>query len=117
MKLPRFLTRGALRIAVEAPRKLARGGSVRFVLTDLASNVTVETSRAVPQLFAEGKGVIAEGVYGADRVFHADERSAVAPRRFAEITAVLSLARRALPKRLSTYPARATAVSTYPAIA
>ena len=49
------------------------GRTVRFVLTDLTSNVTVETSSGVPQLFAGGKGVIAEGAYGSDRVFHADD--------------------------------------------
>jgi cytochrome c-type biogenesis protein CcmE len=58
---------------VEPGSVCTRGTLVRFVLTDLKSNVTVSTSRAVPQLFAEGRGVIAEGSYGADRVFHADD--------------------------------------------
>jgi cytochrome c-type biogenesis protein CcmE len=58
---------------VEPGSVCARGTIVRFVLTDLHEEVTVATSRAVPQLFAEGRGVIAEGTYGPDRVFHADD--------------------------------------------
>lgn len=58
---------------VEPGSVCAQGRTVRFVLTDLTSNVTVETSSGVPQLFAGGKGVIAEGAYGPDRVFHADD--------------------------------------------
>ncbi len=58
---------------VEPGSLCARGDAVRFVLTDLHAHLTVVTSRGVPQLFAEGRGVIAEGALGADRVFHADD--------------------------------------------
>jgi cytochrome c-type biogenesis protein CcmE len=51
----------------------ARGQTVRFVLTDITTSIRVVTSKGVPQLFAGGRGVIAEGVYGRDRVFHADD--------------------------------------------
>jgi cytochrome c-type biogenesis protein CcmE len=58
---------------VEPGSLCAQGRTVRFVVTDLRTNVTVVTSSAVPQLFAEGRGIVAEGRMGADRVFHADD--------------------------------------------
>jgi cytochrome c-type biogenesis protein CcmE len=58
---------------VEPGSLCARGNAIRFILTDLHSSVTVATSRGVPQLFAEGRGVIAEGAYGRDRVFRASD--------------------------------------------
>ena len=58
---------------VEPGSLCARGNALWFILTDLRSSVTVATSRGVPQLFAEGRGVIAEGAYGRDRVFHASD--------------------------------------------
>ncbi len=58
---------------VEPGSLCTRGTAIRFILTDLRSSVTVATSRGVPQLFAEGRGVIAEGAYGRDHVFHASD--------------------------------------------
>jgi cytochrome c-type biogenesis protein CcmE len=58
---------------VEPGSVCARGRTVRFVVTDLRTNLTVVTSSAVPQLFAEGRGIVAEGSMGVDRVFHADD--------------------------------------------
>ena len=58
---------------VEPGSVCARGRTVRFVITDLTTNMTVVTSVGVPQLFGEGKGVIAEGAYAPDHVFHADD--------------------------------------------
>jgi cytochrome c-type biogenesis protein CcmE len=58
---------------VEPGSLCARGTTVRFVVTDLRTNVTVVTSSAVPQLFGEGRGIVAEGRLGADHVFHADQ--------------------------------------------
>ena len=65
-----FLRLGGL---VEPGSVCARGGTVRFVITDLTTNMTVVTSAAVPQLFGEGKGVIAEGEYAPSGVFRADD--------------------------------------------
>ncbi|MDJ0741654.1 MAG: cytochrome c maturation protein CcmE [Gammaproteobacteria bacterium] len=47
--------------------------TVNFVVTDLAQRVTVAYSGILPDLFAEGQGVIAQGKLGPDNVFVADE--------------------------------------------
>jgi len=46
---------------------------VRFVVTDTAKHVPVIYSGALPDLFREGKGVVAQGQLGADGVFRARE--------------------------------------------
>jgi cytochrome c-type biogenesis protein CcmE len=48
------------------------GDSVRFIVTDGTTRVTVVDTSGVPSLFQEGKGVVVEGEYGADGTFHAD---------------------------------------------
>jgi cytochrome c-type biogenesis protein CcmE len=48
------------------------GQTVRFVVTDQTTRITVVDSEGVPALFREGKGVVLEGFYGADGAFHAD---------------------------------------------
>ena len=47
--------------------------TVNFVVTDMAQRVTVAYSGILPDLFAEGQGVIAQGKLGPDNVFVADE--------------------------------------------
>jgi cytochrome c-type biogenesis protein CcmE len=75
--------------AGEAPRDrafrvggLVQSGSVRrepqalkvqFVVTDTAHSIPVAYSGSLPDLFREGKGVVAQGRIGADGVFHASE--------------------------------------------
>lgn len=49
------------------------GVEVRFVVTDTAKHVPVVYSGALPDLFREGKGVVAQGQLGADGVFRARE--------------------------------------------
>ena len=49
------------------------GVTVRFVVTDTASSVPVLFTGILPDLFKEGKGVVAQGQIGADGVFHAKE--------------------------------------------
>lgn len=49
------------------------GVTVRFVVTDTAKVVPVEFRGALPDLFREGKGVVAQGRLGTDGVFKADE--------------------------------------------
>ena len=46
---------------------------VNFVVTDMAKSVTVAYSGILPDLFAEGQGVIAQGRMGPDNVFVAEE--------------------------------------------
>jgi cytochrome c-type biogenesis protein CcmE len=49
------------------------GVDVRFVVTDTAKNLPVTYRGALPDLFREGKGVVAQGQLGADGVFRASE--------------------------------------------
>ena len=47
--------------------------TVNFVVTDMAQRVSVAYSGILPDLFAEGQGVIAQGRMGSDNVFVAEE--------------------------------------------
>jgi len=47
-------------------------GEARFVVTDNANDVNVSYTGALPDLFREGQGVVAEGVIAADGGFRAD---------------------------------------------
>lgn len=49
------------------------GVEVRFMVTDTARSVPVVYSGALPDLFREGKGVVAQGQLGPDGVFRASE--------------------------------------------
>ena len=49
------------------------GVTVRFIVTDTAQAVPVVYRGALPDLFREGKGVVAQGQLGADGVFRARE--------------------------------------------
>ena len=56
------------------PGSVARDGvTVRFVVTDTAQSVPVRYEGALPDLFKEGKGVVAQGQLGPDGVFVAKE--------------------------------------------
>ncbi len=47
--------------------------TVEFVVTDTAHDTPVRYSGLLPDLFKEGKGVVAQGKLGADGVFHAEQ--------------------------------------------
>jgi cytochrome c-type biogenesis protein CcmE len=49
------------------------GLTVRFNITDTAKVMPVIYKGILPDLFKEGKGVVAQGKIEADNVFHADE--------------------------------------------
>jgi cytochrome c-type biogenesis protein CcmE len=49
------------------------GIEVRFVVTDTAKTIPVVYRGALPDLFREGKGVVAQGQLGPDGVFQARE--------------------------------------------
>ena len=51
----------------------ADGVTVRFVVTDTAKTMPVAFKGILPDLFKEGKGVVAQGKLGADGVFTAAE--------------------------------------------
>jgi cytochrome c-type biogenesis protein CcmE len=56
------------------PGSLKREGvDVRFVVTDTAKNIPVVYRGQLPDLFREGKGVVAQGSLGPDGVFTARE--------------------------------------------
>ena len=46
---------------------------MRFRVTDTAQTIPVTYTGLLPDLFKEGKGVVAQGTLGADGVFHASE--------------------------------------------
>ena len=57
-----------------APGSVKREGvDVRFVVTDTAKSMQVVYRGQLPDLFKEGKGVVAQGQLGADGVFTARE--------------------------------------------
>ncbi|HET7262090.1 MAG TPA: cytochrome c maturation protein CcmE [Casimicrobiaceae bacterium] len=47
--------------------------TVRFKVTDTAATVPVTYTGLLPDLFKEGKGVVAQGAMGADGTFHATQ--------------------------------------------
>jgi cytochrome c-type biogenesis protein CcmE len=49
------------------------GVEVRFAVTDTAKSIPVVYRGALPDLFREGKGVVAQGELGTDGVFRARE--------------------------------------------
>lgn len=58
------------------PGSLKRSGDsldIHFVVTDTAHEIPVVYSGILPDLFREGKGVVAQGKLGADGLFHADQ--------------------------------------------
>ena len=47
--------------------------TVRFIVTDTVHSIPVAYSGILPDLFKEGKGVVAQGRVGPDGVFHANQ--------------------------------------------
>jgi cytochrome c-type biogenesis protein CcmE len=58
---------------VESGSVAREGVTVRFVVTDTAKAVPVRYEGVLPDLFKEGKGVVAQGQLGPDGVFVARE--------------------------------------------
>ena len=54
-------------------KRLGDGLTVEFIVTDTARSVPVTYKGILPDLFREGKGVVAQGRLGADGVFRASE--------------------------------------------
>jgi cytochrome c-type biogenesis protein CcmE len=54
-------------------RRQADGVTVQFMVTDTAKSIPVSYKGSLPDLFREGKGVVAQGQLGADGVFRANE--------------------------------------------
>jgi cytochrome c-type biogenesis protein CcmE len=60
-------------LVVEGSVAHGEDGRVTFELTDTVHNVAVVYGGALPDLFREGQGIVAQGTLGADRVFLASE--------------------------------------------
>ncbi|GAB2180462.1 hypothetical protein DLREEDagrD3_06850 [Denitratisoma sp. agr-D3] len=54
-------------------QRQADGVTVRFLVTDTAQTLPVVYKGILPDLFREGKGVVAQGRLEADGLFHASE--------------------------------------------
>ena len=54
-------------------KRQADGVTVQFSVTDTAKSLPVHYRGSLPDLFKEGKGVVAQGQLGADGVFRANE--------------------------------------------
>ena len=54
-------------------KRRADGLTVEFIVTDTAKRIPVVYSGILPDLFKEGKGVVAQGKLGPDGAFHASE--------------------------------------------
>jgi cytochrome c-type biogenesis protein CcmE len=54
-------------------KRQADGVTVRFAVTDTAKVIPVEYRGILPDLFKEGKGVVAQGKLGSDGIFRAQE--------------------------------------------
>jgi len=66
----RGLRIGGLVVAGSVKRE---GGTVHFTVTDTAHSIPVVYSGILPDLFKEGKGVVAQGELDANGVFQASE--------------------------------------------
>lgn len=54
-------------------KRQSDGVTVHFVITDNAQSIPVIYKGILPDLFKEGKGVVAQGKIQADNIFHAEE--------------------------------------------
>ncbi|MGA8048754.1 MAG: cytochrome c maturation protein CcmE [Burkholderiales bacterium] len=54
-------------------KRLPDGVTVEFIVTDTAKTIPVVYKGILPDLFREGKGVVAQGRLDADGTFHAKE--------------------------------------------
>jgi len=57
---------------VEPGTVRAAPGGVSFVVTDGTHEMSVAHQGGVPSMFQAGRGVVVEGAYGSDGVFHSD---------------------------------------------
>lgn len=60
-------------VAPGSVKRQPDGVTVHFVVTDTAKNMPVAYRGPLPDLFREGKGVVAQGKLGADGLFSASE--------------------------------------------
>ena len=83
-------------------KRQADGVTVQFVVTDTAKTLPVTFRGALPDLFREGKGVVAQGQLGADGVFRAREVLAKHDENYMPPEAAHALEKAALEKAQKT---------------
>ncbi len=91
------------------PASLKRGDdglSVSFVITDTAKTVPVFYKGVLPDLFKEGKGVVAQGKLGADGIFNASEVLAKHDENYMPPEAAEALKRAQAQSQTSVIPAK-----------
>jgi cytochrome c-type biogenesis protein CcmE len=84
------------------------GVTVRFIVTDTAKSVPVRYEGVLPDLFKEGKGVVAQGQLGSDGVFAAREVLAKHDENYMPPEAAEALKRAAATKAQTTAAGPAT---------
>ena len=60
-------------VEMNSIQRETQGLVTRFVVTDMAKTIPVTYTGLLPDLFKEGKGVVAQGKLGADGIFRADQ--------------------------------------------
>ena len=60
-------------VEVGSIQRAGQGLTINFVVTDMAKKVPVTYTGLLPDLFKEGKGVVAQGRLGPDGVFQAEQ--------------------------------------------
>lgn len=60
-------------VEVGSLERLANGTQIKFKVTDTAKTMQVVYTGILPDLFKEGKGVVAQGKLGKDGIFEADQ--------------------------------------------
>ena len=60
-------------VEMNSIQRETKGLVTRFVVTDMAKTIPVTYTGLLPDLFKEGKGVVAQGKLGADGIFRADQ--------------------------------------------
>ena len=83
-------------VQVGSVQREAQGLTLQFIVTDNAHSVPVRYTGLLPDLFQEGKGVVAQGRLGADGTFVADQVLAKHDENYMapEAAAALAAARR-----------------------
>jgi len=79
-------------VEVGSLRRAPNSLTVNFVVTDLVQKIPVAYTGLLPDLFTEGKGVVAQGTLGDDGVFHADQVLAKHDENYMPPEAVTALA-------------------------
>ena len=94
-------------VEMNSIQRETKGLTTRFVVTDLAKTIPVTYTGLLPDLFKEGKGVVAQGKLGADGIFRAEQVLAKHDENYnaAEVVTALELANKAKSGVPATDPA------------